>query len=105
MTDIPDYLRPRLEALWLCAGKPKLHCYHALDRTMHKINQTKPAFAHIYDLPGQGFTRVADKFDGQVNLMAEISAVLAFQPGKRYVKKSSQMLVLNRLAKRKIRPR
>src|SRR5882672_1971062 len=105
MTDIPDYLRPRLEALRLCAGKPKLRCYHTLDRGMHKMNQSKPAFAHIYDLPGHGFTRVAHKFDGQVNLMAEISAVLAFHPGKRYVKEASKLLVLNRLAEHKIRPR
>src|ERR1700738_3198573 len=104
MTDIPDYLRPRLETLWLCAGKPKLHCYHALDRTMHKINQTKPAFAHIYDPPRQGFTRVAHKFDGQVNLMAEISAVLAFQPGKCYVEEASQLLLMTRLAEHKTPP-
>src|SRR6266702_8044784 len=105
MTDIPDYLRPRLEALWLCAGKPKLHCYHAhaLDRGMPKMNQSKPALAHIYDFPGQGFTLIVHKFDAQANPMAEISAVLAFHPGKRYVKETSQLLVLNRLAEHKIR--
>jgi len=32
-------------------------------------------------------------------LWRKISAVLAFHPGKRYVEKASQLLILNRLAK------
>src|SRR5437016_14036190 len=97
MTDIPDNLRPRLEVLLLCAGKPELHCYHTLHRGRRKTNHSKSAFAYICDLPGQDFTRVAHQFDGQVNLMAEISAVLAFDPGKHYVKEALRVLVLNRL--------
>ena len=34
--------------------------------------------------------------------MAKISAVLAYHPGKRYVEKASQLLILNRLAQNEI---
>ena len=56
----------------------------------------------VSDLPRKSLTRVAQKLDRQVDLVAKISAVLAFHPGKCYVEKASQLFVLNRLAEREI---
>jgi hypothetical protein len=49
------------------------------------MSKSKSIFAHIDELPRESRTRVAQNLDRQVNLVAEISAVLAGHPGKRYV--------------------
>src|SRR6266478_854915 len=67
---IPDYSRLGLKHLWLRAGKPEL-------------GKGESAFAHVHDLPCHVFTRETQKLDGQVNLVTEISAVLAFHPRNR----------------------
>jgi hypothetical protein len=95
---IPDYSRLGLKHLWLRAGKPELHCHYSFDRSKPKRGKGEPAFAHVHDLPCHGLTRETQKLDGQVNLVAEISAVLAFHPRNRHVENVTQHLCLNWLA-------
>ncbi len=87
------------------ARKLEPHCHHSFDLGRTKASKGKSTLAHVHDLSSEGLTRLAQQLNGQVNLVAEISAVLAFHPGKRYVENTSQLLLLNRLIEHEISSR
>jgi hypothetical protein len=61
------------------------------------MSKGKPTCTHIDELPCESLTRVAQKLDRQVNLVAKISAVLACHPGDGCVEKAPQLPLVNRL--------
>jgi hypothetical protein len=100
----PDYFCLGLQVVRAGARKLELHCDGTLDRGRPEMGDRQSTFTDVEDFPNEGLAAGAGKGDGQVNFVPEISAMLAFHPGKRQVEEAVQVGLLNRFAQHEIRP-
>jgi hypothetical protein len=68
------------------------------------MSKGKSTFAHVLDLPREGPTCIAKELDGHVGLVAEISSMLAFHPGKGYFEIATKQGMWDRFSQHEIRP-
>jgi hypothetical protein len=66
------------------------------------MGKGKSTFAHVRNPPCESLTSTAQKLNGYVDLVAEISSVFALHPGKRLVEKPTQQPILNGLTQHEI---
>jgi len=71
-----------------CSGKPELYCDCTFDRARPEMSECQSTFTNVHDFSHDSLGGARER-NGQVNFVTEISAVLAFHPGKRYVEVAS----------------
>jgi len=99
----PDYFCFGLEGVRAGARKLELHCHCAFNRGRPEMSDGQATFTDVHDFPRQGLARGARERNGQVNFVPKISAMLTLHPGKRQVKETAQVELLNGFAHNEIR--